>query len=150
VRSLFDPAMVAEVEARIAQLGDGSTRQWGRMNLAQALAHCSGALELALGDRRPSRAFAGRIFGPVLKRLTIGSDAPLRRNTPTLPYLVVLDRRELDTERNRLLALIERFAAGGPARCTVHPHPFFGPLTPQEWAVFEYKHLDHHLRQFGA
>ncbi|HXD50059.1 MAG TPA: DUF1569 domain-containing protein [Gemmatimonadaceae bacterium] len=150
MRSLFDAGTAAEIEARVAQVSDQHTRQWGRMNLAQALAHCAGVLELALGDRRPPRALLGRILGRVFKRLMIGSDAPLRRNTPTLPYLTVLDRRELHTERDRLLTLIERFAAGGPARCTVHPHPFFGPLTPQEWAVFEYKHLDHHLRQFGA
>jgi LPS sulfotransferase NodH len=47
-------------------------------------------------------------------------------------------------------ALIERFAAAGLAGCTMHPHSFFGRLTPQEWAVLMYKHLDHHLRQFGV
>ncbi len=53
-------------------------------------------------------------------------------------------------EQHRLSALIDRFAAAGPAGCTTHPHTFFGPLTPQEWAALMYKHLDHHLRQFGA
>jgi len=50
----------------------------------------------------------------------------------------------------RLAGLIDRFAAGGPAGCTQHPHSFFGPLTPDEWAILMYKHLDHHLRQFGV
>lgn len=62
----------------------------------------------------------------------------------------VEDDRDLDVERRRLLKLIDSFAAGGPSGCTRHPHSFFGPLTPQEWAVLMYKHLDHHLRQFGA
>ena len=46
--------------------------------------------------------------------------------------------------------LIDRFAAAGPKGCTTHPHSFFGPLTPDEWAILMYKHLDHHLRQFGV
>jgi hypothetical protein len=46
--------------------------------------------------------------------------------------------------------LIDRFAAAGPQGCTTHPHAFFGSLTPDEWAILMYKHLDHHLRQFGA
>jgi hypothetical protein len=46
--------------------------------------------------------------------------------------------------------LIDRFAAAGPAGCTAHPHAFFGSLAPDQWAILMYKHLDHHLRQFGA
>jgi hypothetical protein len=150
VKSLFDETSAAEIRLRLSQLSDRNERQWGRMNAAQALAHCSGVLELALGDRRPPRAAVGRILGWLFKRLTIGSDAPMRRNAPTIPGVIVLDQRDLDTERKRLLALIERFTAGGSAVCTEHAHPFFGRLTPGEWAVFEYKHLDHHLRQFGG
>ena len=64
--------------------------------------------------------------------------------------MVAGDDKDFETERNRLSGLIDRFAAAGPAGCTSHPHAFFGPLTPDEWAVLMYKHLDHHLRQFGA
>ena len=52
-------------------------------------------------------------------------------------------------EKKRLAALVERFSKGGRAGCTTHPHPFFGALTPDDWGVLTYKHLDHHLRQFG-
>jgi len=56
----------------------------------------------------------------------------------------------LGTERERLSGLIDKFAAGGAAGCTKNPHSFFGRLTPEEWAILMYKHLDHHLRQFGV
>jgi hypothetical protein len=56
----------------------------------------------------------------------------------------------MEAERSRLRGLIDRFAAAGPSGCTTHPHTFFGPLTPDEWAELMYKHVDHHLRQFGA
>ena len=80
----------------------------------------------------------------------LGNDEPMRRNSPTVETLKVRDERDLDRERARLVGLIERFASAGPAGCTTHPHSFFGRLTPDEWAVLMYKHLDHHLRQFGV
>jgi hypothetical protein len=150
VKHLFEAAVADEIRSRISGLRTDSAPQWGRMTVGQALAHCSGVLELALGDRRPPRAFIGRILGGALKRLALGNDAPMRRNSPTIQELAIRGDRDVETERRRLLGLLERFVAGGPARCTEHPHPFFGVLTPNEWATFEYKHLDHHLRQFGA
>ena len=150
MKNLDEPAAAAEVKARLMNLRPDSERQWGPMNAAQALAHCSVAMEMALGDTRPRRALAGRIFGGIVKRLVQKDDAPLRRNTPTMPEMVITEERELDHERERLSGLIDRFAAAGPAGCTTHPHSFFGRMTPQQWAVLMYKHLDHHLRQFGA
>ena len=64
--------------------------------------------------------------------------------------LIVGDQRDLDTERARLCRLIDRFAQAGPDGCTTQPHSFFGAMTPDEWALLMYKHIDHHLRQFGA
>jgi hypothetical protein len=150
MRQLFEPAAAAEVKTRLALLRPDSPRQWGTMNAAQAVAHCVGGLEQALGDRRPPRMMVGRVLGWAIKRLALGNDAPMRRNAPTVPELVVADSRDLDVERQRLVALIDRVTASGQAGCTTHPHSFFGRLTPEEWGVLMYKHLDHHLRQFGA
>jgi len=30
------------------------------------------------------------------------------------------------------------------------PRCFFGKLSGKEWGELMYKHIDHHLRQFGA
>jgi hypothetical protein len=150
MKNLFEGARAAEVKERIAHLRPDSERQWGTMTAAQAMAHCSVGMEWALGDSVPPRMFVGRILGWVVKPLALGNDEPMRRNSPTAKSLVVKDDRDLETERGRLCGLIDRFAAGGPAGCTKHPHSFFGRLTPDEWAVLTYKHLDHHLRQFGV
>ena len=61
-----------------------------------------------------------------------------------------IDERDLGKERDQLSGLIDKFAAGGAAGCTRNPHSFFGKMTPEEWAILMYKHLDHHLRQFGV
>lgn len=150
MKDLFDSAAAAEVKARLLHLRPDSAPLWGTMNAAQAVAHCAGGMEMALGDIRPKRMMIGRLLGWLIKRLALGNDEPMRRNSPTVPEMVVADERALDDDRRRLATLIDRFAAAGPAGCTTHPHSFFGRLTPREWAVLMYKHLDHHLRQFGA
>jgi hypothetical protein len=150
MKNLFEPAKVEEVKRRIADLRPDSERLWGKMNPAQAVAHCSAGLELATGDRVPPRLFLGRIIGRIIKPMALRNDEPMRRNSPTVPGLVIEDGRNLRTEQERLCRLIDRFAAAGPNGCTTHPHSFFGRLTPEEWATLMYKHLDHHLRQFGV
>ncbi len=148
--SLFDAATATEIKNRIARLEPGSERQWGKMNAAQAMAHCATTMEWAVGDSFAPRMFVGRILGLLVKSKVLKDDAPLRRNTPTAKSLVVANERDLGKERQRLCSLIDRFSAGGPQGCTKHAHTFFGPLTPEEWARLMYKHLDHHLRQFGV
>ena len=149
MKNLFDPERVEEVKQRIACLRPDSQRQWGTMTAPQAVEHCSRGFELALGDRRPPRVLLGWIMGRFIKPKVFENDRPLRRNSPTVKSLVIQDERDLAKECARLYGVIDRFVAEGPNGCTTHPHSFFGPLTPQEWAILMYKHLDHHLRQFG-
>src|ERR1700691_4855507 len=111
MKNLFEAERVIEVKERLAQLSSDSERLWGKMNLAQAPAHCSLAMEWAVGDRIPPRMFLGRIIGRIVKPLAIGNEAPMRRNSPTAKDLVVQDERELHRERERLCGLIDRFAA---------------------------------------
>jgi hypothetical protein len=150
MKNLFEPARATELTERIERLRPDSPRLWGKMTAPQAMAHCSIALEWAVGDTRAPRMMIGRVIGPLARRMAVRNDDPMAKNAPTAPTLRIIDERELATERTRLTRLIDRFCAGGPAGCTTHPHTFFGRMTPDEWAVLMYKHVDHHLRQFGA
>ena len=150
MKNLFDPPTANEVKARLETLQPDSPRQWGTMKPAQAMAHCSAGIEMALGDFRPPRKFIGRILGPIIKPLALRDDQPLRKNSPTIDEIIVQDDRDSAIEKTRLRNLIDRFTAIGPTTCTTHPHSFFGPLTPDQWSILMYKHLDHHLRQFSA
>jgi hypothetical protein len=150
MNNLYEPARVDEVKQRVATLTSASQRQWGTMTASQALAHCSAAMEMATGDSMPPRMLIGRLIGGMIRNKVLKNSDPLRRNTPTAKNLVISDDRDLAKEQQRLCELIDRFAKVGPNGCTKHPHTFFGPMTPEEWAALMYKHLDHHLRQFGA
>lgn len=148
MKQLFEAATVAEVHERLAQLRPDSERLWGRMSAAQMLAHCAVSMGCAVGDQQQPRQLIGRLLGRFMKSRSILSDDPMPRNVPTTKWEAVTDERDFEAERRRLRGLIDRFAAGGPEGCTTHPHSFFGPLTPVEWARWMYKHLDHHMRQF--
>ena len=63
MENLFEAATVEEVKERMAQLRPDSERLWGKMNPAQALAHCSAAMEMAVGEKVPPRILIGRLLG---------------------------------------------------------------------------------------
>jgi len=153
MKNLFDPVLVEDTKQRILQLRSESERQWGSMTVAQTLAHCTSGVEMAMGVIHPKRApFPANIIGPLIKPLVFRDDKPMRRNSPSLPELFSEEptQCEFQRERSKLLTAIDSFATQGAAGCSQYPHPFFGPLNPQQWAILMYKHLDHHLRQFGV
>ena len=150
MKSVFEPSDLESLKARVAQLHPDSPRQWGSMTAAQALTHCCLGVQTATGELRPPRKLIGRILGPLIKPKVLQDDQPMRRNSPTVKGLIVLHEPDFAAEQRRLITSLDLFSAAGPQGCTSHPHAFFGPLTPDEWAILMYKHLDHHLRQFGA
>lgn len=147
--NLFEPAAATEIRNRIQSLTPDSPRQWGKMTPAQMMAHCSAWFEMAAGINTPPRSLLGRIVGRMAKKSILGKK-PIPHNMPTEKSLLQSDDRHFAKEQQRLLDWLDRFSAGGSEQCTTHPHCFFGPMTPEEWATMGYKHLDHHLRQFSA
>jgi len=149
MKSFIDPAAAETLRLRMAQLTPETQRQWGKMGPAQMLAHCSAAMEVSVGDKVMRQVLLGKLFGKRAKASLL-SGKPIGHNLPTDKSYIVNDDRDLDVERQRLVALIDRFQTGGPEKCTKHPHSFFGTMTPEEWSALNYIHLDHHLRQFGV
>ena len=151
MKNLFDAAVANQIKVRLGKLEPQSERRWGRMTAAQMMAHCSVSMQWAVGEVVPEKgALPARLMGRLVKPMVFRNEDPLRKNSPTAKSLIVADQRDLDKERERLSALIDQFASGGAAGCTNNPHRFFGKMTPDEWAILMYKHIDHHLRQFGV
>jgi hypothetical protein len=149
MKNLFEPETVAEVLARIDRLEPTSPRQWGLMDVAQMMAHCSNSMDMASGRLVIPRLLIGRILGRFFKPVYT-NEKPFSKDAPTARKLAIVGSRDFFQEQAKLKTKVRHFCDGGASMCSRHPHPFFGPLTPQEWARGSYKHLDHHLRQFGA
>ena len=149
MKTLFDPADRESVLERLASLQAGAARQWGKMGPAQMLAHCSVALEMATGDRPRKQKLIGKILGPFVKASLLG-EKPFGKNSPTDPAFIVIGEKDFAAEKERLTRLVAAFCEAGPKKASSYTHSFLGRLEGEQWGVMMYKHLDHHLRQFGA
>jgi hypothetical protein len=91
----------------------------------------------------------GRFLGPLIKPSVMGPK-PLSKGTPTDVSHIFPSDINFAESQSKAIAAVKKFREDGPAKAASHAHPFFGKLTPQEWAILQWKHLDHHLRQFGV
>lgn len=148
MKNLFTPADRESLSHRLATLEPGAQRQWGRMDAAQMLLHCARSLEAATGDRPTKQVFLGKLVTPFIRGFVLG-EKPWGKNGPTDPSFVVSNACDFEAERIRLATLIDRFVRRGPEGAAKETHAFFGKLSGSEWGRLMYKHLDHHLRQFG-
>jgi hypothetical protein len=148
MKSLFDDGDRAALLNRIANLPPEAVRQWGKMSPAQMLCHCSQALETSTGDRPMKQKLLGKILTPFIRSSILGAK-PFGKNAPTDPTFVVSGDRDFAGEKTRLVGLIDRFVQRGPAAAANETHAFFGKLSGPEWGELMYKHIDHHLQQFG-
>lgn len=147
--SLFNASDTQQIIARINKLTTNSQPLWGKMNVTQMLEHCEPPLKVAFGDLKLKRGLIGILFGGMAKKQLMG-EKPFRRNLPTAPQFLVKDYGDFESEKQKLIGLVEKFQENGPEGLSKDPHPFFGKLTPEEWDTLQWKHLDHHLNQFGA
>jgi hypothetical protein len=150
MNNLFEAADRKQILDRFGKLRAGAARQWGKMNAAQMLAHVAASLEVAAGDVKKEQRLLGKLLARFVKSSLLHSETPMGKNAPTDPTFVVADARDFEREKARVLAIVDRFAFGGPAAANGRVHSFFGTMTGEEWGVLTWKHLDHHLRQFGA
>ena len=148
MESIFDPATFENIQGRLDKLTPSSQREWGTMEIAQMLAHISTPLEIALGDFKPRRKFIARIIGPFFKNVLIGKN-PYKQGLPTDPTFKISDTRDFEKEKKRATDLLNRFYTTGKQSAEGRKHVFFGKMSANEWAIYTYKHFDHHLRQFG-
>jgi len=113
------------------------------------LAHCAMSMEAATGVRPMKQVFLGKILTPFI-RSSIFGEKPFSHDAPTDPSFVASGEWDFTAEKVRLAGLIQRFIERGPEEASKSIHPFFGKLSGDEWGWLVYKHLNHHLCQFGA
>lgn len=149
MKSLFSDEAVAEIKSRIEQLQIIHKPVWGKMNSSQMLAHCKFPLKVALGElqlKKPNM-FKRILFS--LFKSSLYNDKPWKHNLPTTPEFIIFDDKDFETEKTALLTEIDKFH-NKKTQTEWPPHPMFGSFTSKQWGQMQYKHLDHHLTQFGV
>jgi hypothetical protein len=149
--SLYNSSDNQEIINRINKLTPDLKAEWGKMNTTQMLAHADVTMKSALGEVRLKRTLMGVLFGNRYKKKMTSTDEAFQKNLPTSKiFVTAIENKDFETEKKNLIASVQKFARLGPDGASKHPHPFFGHMTPQQWDTLVWKHLDHHLRQFGV
>ena len=148
--NVFTETGIKELITRINQLHENSQPLWGIMKLAQMLAHCNVTYEMIYTDtHKKPNFFIGWVLKTFVKSKVI-SETPYIKNGPTGPQFIVLREKKFEEEKKRLIGFIEKTQSLGEKHFNDLPSFSFGPLKSEEWNNMFYKHLDHHLRQFGV
>lgn len=149
MESIFTQRGTNNIIMRIEQLTPITFSQWGKMTVSQMLEHCQQPIKVAFGELHLKPTLLSRLFGRMIKNSLLGPK-PLRKDTPTLKEFKVNRNPDFEKAKAELIALVDRFSSEGKGCIKNTKHPLFGEMTLQEWDELQWKHLDHHLRQFGV
>jgi hypothetical protein len=149
--NIFTEEVSKEVIQRINNLKPDSPRQWGKMDVGQMLAHCSVAYETIFEPgKHPTPNFFMKILMKTFVRKMVTGDKPLKKNSPTAPYFVMKSEKDFELEKVRLITYIQQTQQLGETEFDGKENMSFGKMNKTEWSNMMYKHLDHHLQQFGV
>lgn len=149
MESLFDPQGNRNIIERIDKLSPITLSQWGKMTVSQMLEHCQQPIKVPLGMLELKPNWMSLLFGKMIKKQMMQQER-FKKDLPTVKEFRIQKEPDFETAKKELIELVERFAKEGHASIKVKKHPFFGEMTLQEWDILQWKHLDHHLRQFGV
>ena len=146
MKSLFDENVYNDVRQRLSNFTPQSERKWGKMTHGQTMHHCQGPLNIILEIN--DYGMKPNWFVKTFFKKSLYSDKPWRKGLPTAKFLKETEERDFKAEKEKLEALLDDFASQRD-RTDWKPHPGFGSFTKEQYGKVQFKHLDHHLKQFG-
>ena len=147
IKNLFDADVKQDISGRIHQLTPGSKAIWGKMNVAQMLAHVQVPMGVALGTHTVKGNWLMKLILPLFKK-NLYDEKPWKQGLPTDKTFIMTGlEKDFENEKNQLLDKVSRFTETNMIN---EAHPVFGKLTKEQWSKATWKHLDHHLKQFGV
>lgn len=150
IRNLFDKKETQETIERINALQPNTQALWGKMDVAQMLAHCNVAYELVYDNKHPKPKGLKKILIKLFAKNIVVGPKPYKKNSPTSPVFKIAEPKDFEKEKERLIAYLKRTQELGGAHFDNKESHAFGRLTEKEWNMLFSKHLDHHLRQFNV
>ncbi|MCJ8164100.1 DUF1569 domain-containing protein [Pontibacter sp. E15-1] len=150
MKNVFAQADAAELTSRINQLHPDTKGLWGKMTVDQMLAHCNVTYEFVYEQNHPKPNPVKRLLLTLFVKKFVVNEKPYKRNGRTAPEFIIRGDKDFEAERSRLIRYIQKTQELGAAHFQNKESHSFGRLSSQEWNNMFYKHLDHHLSQFGV
>ena len=150
MKNIFTEEISNEIIARINTLTNETQAKWGKMNVPQMLAHCNVTYETVYTNKHPKPNFFLKFILKSFVKKYVVTGTPYKQSSQTAPYFVIADQRDFEIEKKKLIDYIQKTQQLGENHFDGKESISFGKLTKNEWNNLFYKHLDHHLNQFGA
>ena len=148
--NIFTKSVADSVIQRINNLTPTTQGLWGKMAVAQMLAHCCVTYEMLYENNHPKPNGFVRFMLKMFVKDTVVNEKPYKKNSRTAPAFLITEAKKFDDEKTRLINYIKKTQALGENHFDNKASHSFGNLTKTEWNNMFYKHLDHHLMQFGV
>jgi hypothetical protein len=148
-KTIFSATIVADLIQRVQKLTLSHQPSWGRMTVTEMVIHCNitneGILKSGKSDRISTfkQKFFKFIFFRIKSEFPKLAKAPKRFDTKGQGVAV-----DLEGEKSKFVQILLQFPE--LEKPLEAPHPIFGSLSNEEWGIFVYRHMDHHLRQFNV
>jgi len=150
MKNIFDLNVSNEVVERINKLSNSTTPSWGKMDAAQMLSHCNVTYEFLYEDKHSKPNPIAKFFLKLFVKNIVCGDKPYKKQSQTAPAFLIKEKKIFDTEKTKLIENILKTQKLGESYFDNRESHSFGKLTVKEWNNMFYKHLDHHLSQFGV
>lgn len=146
----FDKSVSEALISRINKLTSESKPLWGTMNVGQMMAHCCVTYEMIFTDKHPKPNAFLKFILKLLVKPTVVNEKPYKKLSQTAPAFLIKGDKDFYQEKKRLVDYIRETQALGSSHFDGKASHSFGNLSLTEWNNLLYKHLDHHLSQFGV
>ena len=148
MRTIFDVSARDEILTRLDRLRAEERPRWGRLDAPRMLCHISDQLRHGLGELE-AHPIRSPLALPPLNWLIIHVLPWPKGRAKSPPECLQRPADDWEIDRQECKRLVHAFCARGPdAAWPISP--VFGRISGASWGVLAYRHLDHHLRQFGA
>jgi hypothetical protein len=148
--NVFTPEVSTQLIARIQQLSPQTAAKWGKMNVAQMLAHCNVTYEMVYENKHPKPGALMKFILKAMVKNKVVNEEAYPQSGRTAPQFLIVDERDFAQEQKRLMDYITKTQALGAAYFEQKESHSFGKLSSEQWNNMFYKHLNHHLTQFGV
>ena len=148
--NIFQKDTVDQLVERINSFDAQTQPQWGKMNASQMLAHVNVAYEMSLEDIHKKPGAFAKMMIKLFAKAPVCGPKPYPKNGRTAPQFLITNERDFQKEKDRLIAYLNQCQDLGENHFDGKESHSFGKLKLDEWNTMFYKHLDHHLTQFGV
>ena len=150
MKTILDQTVRQELITRIDKLSSDLSPQWGKMAIYQMIDHMNIWNDWVFGKNNlpHQQGLFGKVLGKWMLKKDTKDDTPMAKGMPSGKGFVNKEmKKDIDELKNKWIDSVREYESFSEP---FFYHDFYGKMTREQLGIFAYKHMDHHLRQFGV